>query len=72
MAASTSSQSLASGGLAREKKRAGISSGTAKFERSEVLVPVAIGYVGILGLPLGQREKILFGDLPLLGAVAQM
>ncbi len=48
------SQALAPCGLTGHKKRARIPSGTTQFERSEILVPVAVGHVGILGFPLRQ------------------
>jgi hypothetical protein len=56
--------------LSGEEKSAGVSSRPAQLESSEILIPFAIGHVGILGLPFREREKILLGNLPLFSAVA--
>ena len=45
---------------------------TTRLERSEILVPVAGGNIGILGLPFRQGEEIVSGDLSFLGAIAEM
>src|SRR5436309_16032719 len=67
-----SSQPLAPRRLSGHQERAWISAGTTQFERSEILIPVAVGHVRILGFPLSQVEQILLGDLPFLCAITQM
>jgi len=58
--------------LAGQEKRAGQLSLAAKLERPKVLVPVAVGYVGVLRLPISQGKQIFPGNLPFLGALAEM
>jgi len=38
----------------------------------EFLVPISVGYVGILGFPFGQFEEVFFGDQAVLGAIPQV
>jgi len=66
------SQPLAPRGLPGQQERARKLARATQFECSEILVPVAIRHVGILQFPLSQFEQILFRDLPLFCALAQM
>ena len=43
-----------------------------ELERPEVLVPVSIRHIGILGLPFSQFEQVILGDLTFLCAVSQV
>src|ERR1019366_5339254 len=65
-------QPFAARGVSGQQKCSWKSAGATQLERSEILAPVAIGHVGILGFPLGQFEQIFLGNLPFLCAIAQM
>lgn len=66
------SQSLASGGLPRHQKGARKLPRAAELEGSEILVPVPIRHIRILGLPLGQFEQVVLGDPALFRTVSQV
>src|ERR1022692_272076 len=63
-------QLLAPRGLSGQQKRTWISSSATQLESSEILYPVAIRHVRILGLPLSQLEQVFLGNLPFLRAIA--
>src|ERR1039458_6221970 len=65
-------QPFAARGVSGQQKCSWKSAGATQLERSEILEPVAIGHVGILGFPLGQFEQIFLGNPPFLCAIAQM
>jgi hypothetical protein len=60
------------GRLPRQQKGVGESACAAELEGPKILEPVAIGNVGILGLPLSQSEQVLLGDLTLFCTIAQV
>jgi NAD(P)-dependent dehydrogenase (short-subunit alcohol dehydrogenase family) len=56
MATENPSQTRASRNLSGHQKRAGISPIATQFEGSEILIPAAVGHVGILRFPFSQVE----------------
>jgi hypothetical protein len=64
-------QPFAARGVSGQQKCSWKSAGATQLERSEILEPVAIGHVGILGFPLGQLKQIFLGNLPFLCAIAR-
>jgi hypothetical protein len=55
--------------LSGQQKGTWISASATQLERSEILEPVAVGNVRILGLPLSQFEQIFLGNPPFLCAI---
>jgi hypothetical protein len=58
--------------LSGKQKGTWISAVTTQLECSEILEPVSVGHIKILGFPLSQFEEIVFGNLTFLSAIAQM